>query len=839
MTLLDQTCRVAIAAIAHDMGVLAERAGASAPGSQSADSASCSIAPAKLAVDAIARSLPSIKGAEQKPFGSCTGEDSLLRAASGNAPETLLQSILAASMAIASGASDISGPEGQMQGGSGLLKTLFEQVRINSESPEVPRHSYELSPLTAGSAFPIPGSDDHEVASEAQAYRQLWDGLLQDMERIPKMHARSLPLWLDHFDTLWMIRAQSVPCTSSGDCDVPLYDHSKTAAALACALWRWHTETNACGEAEAAALKERTDWNQPKLLFIQGDFHAIQNFIFSSGSNTNRQAAKILRGRSFCVSLISELAALKVLKALDLPSTSQITNAAGKFLIVAPNTRQTAERLAAVRQEIAEWFVKETLGSCNLSIVSSPCCCADLASGQFSALMKKVFDELERVKLHPFDLCSPQAPVVLQTDYSHGVCSWNERMPADGIKLDGEESCRLTRDQVRIGELLTKSARLLVFSDHESVPAGRGALELPVFGFRLFFTAEENVTGKFGEFAENGLLQRCWDFSMPETEDEPLWHGYARRYINGYIPRYSMADEGRRCYEGTDLDRLDYGDIKTFGHLACEDRVETAGNAMAGIRALGVLKGDIDNLGLIFQKGLAGSDGTAMNFARMAGLSRQINAFFTLYLPCLCAERYPQIYTVYAGGDDFFFIGPWLSIQKFAGEINARFRDYVSDNPSVHFSAGIATLKPGIPVRTLSQFAETALESAKSHDEGSKNAVCVFGETVSWKVWGELNRVQQSIESARDRYGLSTGYLYGFFDLIKQAKKESAEPEASIWRSRFYYRTARWLDETMRGSPESQQQARLDLIEALYKPLETFKGQFIVPLSNVFYSIRQ
>ena len=86
------------------------------------------------------------------------------------------------------------------------------------------------------------------------------------------------------------------------------------------------------------ALADNLASKEEPLLLVQGDFFGIQDFIFSGGRESNKGAAKILRGRSFQVSLFTELAALKVLNACGLPATSQVMNAAGKFLIVAPNT---------------------------------------------------------------------------------------------------------------------------------------------------------------------------------------------------------------------------------------------------------------------------------------------------------------------------------------------------------------------------------------------------------------------------------------------------------------------------------------------------------------------
>lgn len=50
------------------------------------------------------------------------------------------------------------------------------------------------------------------------------------------------------------------------------------------------------------------------------------------------------------------------------------------------------------------------------------------------------------------------------------------------------------------------------------------------------------------------------------------------------------------------------GDIKSLEHLACEnkrlDETEQNDSRWLGITALGVLKGDIDNLGALFETGL-------------------------------------------------------------------------------------------------------------------------------------------------------------------------------------------------------------------------------------------
>ncbi len=139
------------------------------------------------------------------------------------------------------------------------------------------------------------------------------------------------------------------------------------------------------------------------------------------------------------------------------------------------------------------------------------------------------------------------------------------------------------------------------------------------------------------------------------------------------------------------------------------------------------LKGDVDNLGAIFQRGLS-----EPTFARMAALSRQLNAFFAVYLPALCQSQpeFRNTYTVFAGGDDFFLIGPWCSQIQLAARMRQEFVRYVAGNPGITYSAGLTMTKPGLPIRALGELAEGALEHAKGYETDPllapalKNAVC-------------------------------------------------------------------------------------------------------------------
>ena len=882
--LLAASCRVALAACLHDLGKFAERARIDVP-KDALDAHVTQYCPQRfngpsdkrgyhthkhaaytgLAFDLVESTAPDLIQGEMHPFinrsqlqaDHTQATDSLINAAAAHhRPATFLQWIIATADRVASGFerdefdkyNESKDENTETATGRNHYQarqlSLFEQIRLDGKLQKVTAKDlewrYPLKALSPSVIFPqkrkeCEPSEDGQAQTE---YKWLWCEFLVALESIPKSHRNNWALWLDHFDTAWMTFTHAIPAATAFGIkpEVSLYDHSKTTAALAAALWRWHEDSKLIGEPAANQLKERSDWNADKFLMIQGDFFGIQDFIFADGSQTNKAAAKLLRGRSFQVSLFTELAALKVLDALSLPPTSQITNAAGKFLIVAPNTPDARAQLEAVRTEINQWFLQHSFGLAGLGLIGKPASCNDFLKGRFGALQKSLFAELERAKLQRFDLTASGNPV-FDVDYPHGICQYNGRLPVDD---SSQKSAALSRDQIKLGSVLTREDRLLIVRD-PAVLTGRGlrTLEVPVFGYGVAFTQNEAVTGKFGALAQDGTLQRCWDFSLPVNLTETLWHGYARRFINAYVPRFTAVDlQTSDKYVGLEnevtADDLRFEAGKTLNHIACEDRTPRLDkdghqSGWQGQVALMTLKGDVDNLGTIFQQGLL-----EPTFAKMAALSRQMNAFFAIWLPAVCAKEFPNTYTVFAGGDDFFLIGPWHMTQKLAVRMATEFKTYVADNPGITFSAGMVMTKPGLPMQTLGTQAEEALGAAKGTD---KNALMLFGERVSWSDWAHVQAAQVQLDQVCENYELSRSYVYGLMYLIDLSSDKS-NPEHAMWRSRFAYRTRRYVVDKIRD-PERRQRAQTELSVALGEQgINALGTRYRIPLFNHFYHQR-
>jgi CRISPR-associated protein Csm1 len=265
------------------------------------------------------------------------------------------------------------------------------------------------------------------------------------------------------------------------------------------------------------------------------------------------------------------------------------------------------------------------------------------------------------------------------------------------------------------------------------------------------------------------------------------------------------------------------------------EKTQDGRETWVGQIALTTLKGDVDNLGRIFHKGLE-----KPSFAKRAALSRQMNAFFAIWLPAFCKEKYPDVYTVFAGGDDFFLIGPWHKTQKLAADMSRHFKRFVAENPEIHFSVGMVMTWPGHPVHALAEQAEDALEKAKGYEnEGikAKNAVCLYNEIAQWPEWDELVRLEDEVQRLADEYGLSTGYVYGLLSLIDLASNKKS-PESAMWRSRFAYRTRRYVVDKLKPEARAIAQTRLAKV---FGECGIFRhqGRFRIPLFNYLYSKRR
>lgn len=212
-------------------------------------------------------------------------------------------------------------------------------------------------------------------------------------------------------------------------------------------------------------------------------------------------------------------------------------------------------------------------------------------------------------------------------------------------------------------------------------------------------------------------------------------------------------------------------------------------NLDGGINALGILKADVDGMGNFIKK----SDITN-SFENFDLFSKSLDNFFSLHIPKIMRERYPDTYTVFAGGDDLFLVGSWDVILDLARFIHDEFSRFIL-NDQLSISFGITIAKPSTPISYLAEHSEHALEEAKGIDE-KKNAISLFQETVKWKTYlstvTTLNKALKQI----DEKDTKTAFLYSLLEFCTMSKKVKYENHipSTIWKSKLRYSFTRNMD---------------------------------------------
>lgn len=276
-------------------------------------------------------------------------------------PTTPLQWIVAMASRISKGldgrrpdpaSSGKSGVEGR---GRPMLLPLFEQLLAGGEdgfdAPGRFSYCYRPEPISPETIFPtlkaeIPPESTRDASGE---YAVLFQTLLDELKKLDHKGV-SMEMWFEHFENLVMIHAAAIPANGleDGIPDASLYDHCKAASALAAALYMYHKDA---GSLTPESVKT---FGENKFLIVSGDFQGIQDFIFGGCGDSKKYRSKLLRGRSFAVSLLSELAGDMLCAEIGLPASSIIINAAGKFAILAPNTDHAGRGVEKVEGEINE-----------------------------------------------------------------------------------------------------------------------------------------------------------------------------------------------------------------------------------------------------------------------------------------------------------------------------------------------------------------------------------------------------------------------------------------------------------------------------------------------------
>ncbi len=790
------------------------------------------------------------------------GDSFINLAAMHHKPETAMQWIITVADRISSGLDRATFEEGEKIAYKDFKKTRLLPV-IEALGPERCRdynsahrfkYEYALEPVSTASIFPRPRAElDTKEASDQ--YNVLFQRFVKALSGL--YHRDNVELFSQHLDSLLMIYTSLLPACRAGDVvhDVSLYDHLKTTSAIAIALFQYHKSMGTMNEKHIQNDKDE------KFLLIGGDFYGIQDFIFSMHGDTRKLRSKLLRGRSFGVTLLTELAARLICKRLGLPYMSILLSAAGKFHILAPNLDSTWATLDRCEQEINDWLFERTYGETSIGISRTVSAPKDFTRGSFRRLWDEHLQNVEEEKYHKIDLeaCGGVVEHYFDT-FDHAlepeerVCPLCAKRPANVKTKDDwllarevAATCSFCRDHVYLGEKLVKNDFVAIyFNDRAIQKVGGGELLEPIFGmYQLEFHKDWQPSKQF-----HPSLSSLWQIGV--NEDGSIPTGATAKPIRGHVPWFRAIDNDDDCLLESAkkenkreemIEQIREGAIKTFSHIAVKSRTRVSdGDKVVchGIEALGVLKGDVDHLGMLFGCGLSDERFT---ISRLATLNRQLESFFSLYLPHKLAvtDEYFDTYTVFSGGDDLFLIGPWNRMAALALEIRDSFARFACNNDEITISMGITIRKPNTPVDAMAEEVETALKSAKN--EG-RNRITMFGQTMKWDDFRSLLEKKKEMEMWLDQGFISDVMFYKLNDFIHMAQMEerlTQEKRVSIkalgylkWPALFRYH----LERNVMGDKD-QRKIAIEEVGKAFEWIKTYKGGVRIPLWHILYEKRK
>ncbi len=287
------------------------------------------------------------------------------------------------------------------------------------------------------------------------------------------------------------------------------------------------------------------------------------------------------------------------------------------------------------------------------------------------------------------------------------------------------DRCELDR---QTGAILPKSKYFAFYdNEHDGV--------IPLAGYSASLLKDHRDVGRKIPY----LLLRLNDTDLAEVAKIPALPKYVAKNV-APMPDCNACSHRQRC---TARDESTVAaEIATFGCIA---------NRALGRSLLGFLKADADKMSHIFRFGLkrdsADGDRNVDTISRLSTLSRQLDTFFTGWMQHLAEAEFNDCYTVFSGGDDLFFVGPWDRIIALAERVNRDFRRLTA-NPDITLSVGIATTQSRYPVARAGELAENALEKSK---QAGGDSLTLLGSTLSWPQWESVRAEWETLKPHLDK----------------------------------------------------------------------------------------
>ena len=469
--------------------------------------------------------------------------------------------------------------------------------------------------------------------------------------------------------------------------------------------------------------------NEKIYLLVSGDISGIQDFIYTIPS---KGALKTLRGRSLYINLLLEEFIDEYLEQIGLSRANVLYSGGGHFYILAPNIEDTKKAIDKLQAKMNRWLMENIGINLYLAIGMAECSANNLmkseAQGNLFAIVNKKLKDDKTIRYskdenfleHIFNVEKEENTAKKECNICHNLVDklWK-------YNSDEEIACEFCLNLYKLGQDILTQDLVFVISE-EKIDGG-----IKIFGkdkdLYMYAVNIEDIDMFKGKilriYSKNNLLEN--DLA-----------------IRLYLADYSAKNEN--------------DEVMTFDDLA-----KSSCKTDKGIKRLGVLRLDIDDLGIAFSSGfVSDKDKIEDNLryatlSRYADLSKDISMFFKVAINKICAgdltgcvdfeERAFNIFgiakapkrkvnIIYAGGDDLFLVGAWDEVLEVAIDINRAFKQFT--NGKLTLSAGMAMFSPTYPISKMAEIAGLLVQMSKNRKD--KNSIALFGMETNLKANGQL-----------------------------------------------------------------------------------------------------
>lgn len=548
--------------------------------------------------------------------------------------------------------------------GYDYLTSLNSKIKLNSNE-QTPLRFYKHSYLTRKNYSVLIPKEQNDKGNFK--YRESdWMNFVDDFKTIMHFYEKE-----DDFNTLinllLVVFEKYMWCipdfTGSEDTDISLYNHLKDVAGLSLAIYRIRKESG----------------NNKDLILLAGDIPGIQSYI----TDVNKtRAAKILRGRSINIQVLSRMFASVFLDAFELPENNLIMLAGGKFYIILPSLSNSENIYKSAKSKIEKYLIDTY--HYDLKFISS------FEKFNYQMLKEKTITFGEIVEKAEQNLLKEKNSVFKEYLFNESL-QQNFVIPREFVKDEENDKvkCAVTDKPMFEGESSKIEA---VDEDEEDIIVSSQVKKEFIIGENII---DENLVIEFKD--DNLTIDENNIYSLEDFGEKEV--NYSRKIIlNPDLDKIFDIKEGKQKII-TKLKNCSFIDVANYC-TKCNGKVlsfEKMAERNVGAEYLTMIKGDVDNLGLIMALGLQDDRNNLTAISRTTTFSNHYKYFFSFFLNGFLKENYKGVgdacvYTIYAGGDDIVFVCPQSKALEFVKNFNEEFRDFVCENKEIHISIALLIL---------------------------------------------------------------------------------------------------------------------------------------------------